>query len=80
MANLGEELWRHFEEGKTAAIRLVRIQYIGQCASKSRCNWRATIAIECRDSIGHPIWHRDFCQPHADPIIAKAKALRERDL
>jgi len=31
--------------------------------------------VECRYRIGHLIWHRDFCEGHAAPIIAKSKAL-----
>ncbi|MGO9604603.1 MAG: hypothetical protein ACLQAT_14640 [Candidatus Binataceae bacterium] len=34
---------------------------------------RAIVGLECRDSIGHPIWRKDFCD--AKPLIARAKAL-----
>jgi hypothetical protein len=34
------------------------------------------IQIECRDSIGHPFWNRDFCESHAKPIIDKAERLK----
>lgn len=31
------------------------------------------VGLECRDSIGHPIRRRDFCDAHARPLIEKAK-------
>jgi hypothetical protein len=75
MANLGDQLWRHSEEGKTAAIRLVALKYTTKCASKAKCTKRATILIEGRDRIGHPIWHRELCDEHAKPLIARARGL-----
>jgi hypothetical protein len=75
MANLGEQLWQHPDDGKTAAIRLVAIKFTAQCASRSKCTKRATILIEGRDPIGHPIWHRELCDEHARPIIARARGL-----
>jgi hypothetical protein len=74
MSNLGDDLWRHSEEGKTACIRLVTLSYTARCESKRGCSKRATTGIECRDKIGHPIWRKDFCDEHAKPLIAKAKA------
>ena len=73
MADLGSELWRHSEEARTAAIRLVTLKYTAQCESKSKCSKRATIGVECRDRIGHPIWHRELCDDHARPLIARAR-------
>lgn len=35
---------------------------------------------ECRDSIGHPFWNRDFCEAHARPVIEKAKRLKDPDV
>ena len=75
MTNLGEQLWRHSEEGKTAAIRLIALSYTVRCESKVTCSQRATVGVECRDRIGHPIWRRDFCAVHARSLIARAKAL-----
>jgi hypothetical protein len=37
---------------------------------------RATPRIECRDSIGHPFWDRDFGEAHAKPVIEKAERLK----
>ena len=37
---------------------------------------RAALRFECRDKIGHPISRKDFCDDHAKPIIANAKAIR----
>jgi len=75
MANLGEQLWRDSEDGKTAAIRLVALKYTARCESKVTCSQRATVGVECRDRIGHPIWRKDFCDEHARPLIARAKAI-----
>jgi len=36
---------------------------------------RRNVRFECRDSIGHPIWRRDYCDAHTKPLIAKARAL-----
>jgi hypothetical protein len=74
MANLGEQLWKHADDGKTAAIRLVTIKFTAQCASRSKCKRRAKILLEGRDPIGHPIWHRELCDAHAKPLIARARA------
>jgi hypothetical protein len=74
MANLGDDLWRHAEEGKTASIRLVRVIYTVRCESRKKCDQRATVGVECRDKIGHPIWRRDFCEGNARPIIERARA------
>ena len=74
MANLGEQLWRHADQNKTAAIRLVALKYTVRCESKVACPQRATVGLECRDRIGHPIWSKDFCGEHARPIIERAKA------
>jgi len=41
----------------------------------SSCSKRAAVGVECRDSIGHPIWRKDFCEAHAKPLIARACAL-----
>jgi hypothetical protein len=30
--------------------------------------------LECRDSIGHLICRKDFCDDHARPLIARAEA------
>jgi len=75
MENLGSSLWRHPDDGKVSAIQLVTISFSAQCASRSKCSRRATILIEGRDPIWHPIWHRELCDEHAKPLIAKAKAL-----
>jgi hypothetical protein len=74
MANLGDDMWRHAEEGKTASIRLIRLQYSTRCQSKKHCDHRATVGIECRDKLGHPIWRKDFCAEHAKLLIERAKA------
>jgi hypothetical protein len=74
MANLGEQLWRHSDQNKTATIRLVTLKYTVQCESNLKCNRRATVGVECRDKIGHPIWRKDFCDEHANPLVARAKA------
>jgi hypothetical protein len=73
MPNLGDDLWRHSEEGKTAAIRLVTLKYTAKCESKAKCSQRATVGVECRDKIGHPIWRKDFCDEHAKPLIVRAR-------
>jgi hypothetical protein len=74
MADLGERLWRHPDDGKkTAATRLVTLKST-QCESKDNCPKRATTRIECHDRIGHPILSRDLCDDHARPLIAKAQA------
>ncbi len=72
MANLGEQLWRS-DENRTASIRLIRLQYVTPCESKSKCAQRAALGVECRDKIGHPIWRRDLCDQHAQLIIERAK-------
>jgi len=74
MADLGTQLWQA-EDTKTAAIRLMTLQYTIACDSKAKCSLGATVGVECRDRIGHPIWRKDFCGDHAQPLIAKAKAL-----
>jgi len=74
MPNLGEKLWKHADDGKTATIRLVTLKYTVPCDSKLKCSQRASVGVECRDSIGHPIWRKDFCDAHARPLIARAKA------
>ncbi len=75
MENLGAQLWRHPDDGKTTTIRLVRLQYTARCESNKHCDQRAAVGVECRDRIGHPIWRKDFCDLHAKPLIAKARAL-----
>ena len=70
VANLGANLWEHGLDGKTASIRAGYIQY------KAQCQHRAAIQIECRDSIGHPFWNRDFCEAHAKPVLEKAERLK----
>ena len=52
MADLGSELWKHPDDGKTAALRLVEISFTARCASRSKCTKRATILIEGHDPIG----------------------------
>jgi len=74
--NLGANLRGRSEDGKTACIRTGRIHYQAQCQSKFGCRHRATIQIECPDSIGHPFWNRDFCETHAKPILEKAERLK----
>ena len=76
MANLGENLWKNFDAGKVASIRAARIQYVARCQSRLGGKRYAAIQIECRDSIGHPFWNRDFCETHAKPIIEKAERLK----
>jgi hypothetical protein len=76
VANLGANLWWHSEDGKTASIRAGRIRYLAQCQSKHGCWHRAAIQIECLDGIGHPFWNRDFCEPHAKPILDRAERLK----
>jgi len=76
VANLGANLWGHSQDGKTASIRASRIHYHAQCQSNQGCRLPAAIQIECRDSIGHPFWNRDFCESHAKPIIEKAERLK----
>ena len=71
-ANLGEQLWQA-EDAKTATVRLVALRYTASCDSKAHCSQRATVGIECRDKIGHPIWRKDFCDEHAKPLIARAR-------
>jgi hypothetical protein len=73
-ADLGSALWQHPDHGKTAAIRLVALRYTAPCESNAKCNQRATVGVECRDRIGHPIWRKDFCDEYARPLIASAKA------
>jgi hypothetical protein len=73
MANLGEQLWR--SDGKTAALRLITLKYTAQCESRARCTRRASVGVECRDFIGHPIWRKDLCDEHPRPIVARARAL-----
>jgi hypothetical protein len=76
VANLGANLWEHNEEGKTASIRAGRIRYQARCQSRHGCPRRAAIQIECRDSIGHPFWNRDFCEAHAKSALEKAERLK----
>jgi hypothetical protein len=76
VANLGANLRGHSLDGKTASIRAGHIHYQTQCQSKYGCRRCAAIQIECRDSIGHPFWNRDFCETHANPIIEKAERLK----
>jgi len=76
VANLGANLWGRGEDGKTASIRAGHIHYQARCQSKHGCSHPAAIQIECRDSIGHPFWNRDFCESHATPIIEKAERLK----
>jgi hypothetical protein len=76
VTNLGANLWGHSLDGKIASIRAGRIHYQAKCQSKLGCPRRAAIQIECRDSIGHPFWNRDFCETHAKPIIEKAERLK----
>jgi hypothetical protein len=76
VANLGANLWGHSEEGKTASIRAGRIHYQARCQSKQGCPHRAVIQIECRDSIGHPFWNRDYCEAHAQSVLKRAEARR----
>ena len=63
------------EDAKTTAIRLVALKYAVRCKSKAKCSKRATVGVECRDKIGHPVWRKDFCDEHAKPLITKARAL-----
>ena len=37
MANLGEELWKHPDDGRKASLRLVTLKYTTDCASKAKC-------------------------------------------
>jgi hypothetical protein len=76
VANLGADLWGHSQEGKTASIRVGHIHYVAGCQSRSSCVRPAVIQIECRDSIGHPFWNRDFCEAHAKPVLEKAGRLK----
>jgi len=76
VATLGENLWGHSQDGKTASVRAGRIHYKARCQSKAGCSPPAAIQIECRDSIGHPFWNRDFCEAQAKPVIEKARSLR----
>jgi hypothetical protein len=76
VANLGANLWGHSEAGKTALIRAGRIHCQAGCPSRQGCQQRTAIPIECRDSIGHPFWNRDFCEAHAKPLLAKAQRLK----
>jgi hypothetical protein len=78
MANLGANLWGHSEAGKTASIRSRGIHYQARCQSKQGCQQRAAIQVECRDTIGHPFWNRDYCEAHAKPVIEKAERLKIR--
>ena len=75
MADLGDDLWRHSEDGKTASIRLVALKYTVRCESKVTWSQRATVGVECRDKIGHPIWRKDFCDEHERRLVARARAL-----
>jgi hypothetical protein len=75
MATLGDDMWCQAEDGQTASVRLIRLQYAARCESKKRRNQLATVGVECRDRIGHPIWRRDFCQEHATPLISRARGL-----
>jgi hypothetical protein len=72
--NLGANLWGHSQDGKTASIRVGYIQYKAQCQSKHGCPHPAMIQIECRDSIGHPFWNRDYCEAHAQSALKRAEA------
>jgi len=74
--NLRANLWEHSQDGKTASIRAGRIHYKTRCQSKAGCSRSAVIQIECRDSISHPFWNRDFCEAHARPPLAKAQRLK----
>ena len=74
MDNLGANLWGDSQDGKTASVRAGRIRYLAQCQNKLGCWQRAAIQIECRDSIGHPFWNRDFCEAQAAPVLEKARA------
>jgi hypothetical protein len=56
--------------------RLQSIRSLSSCQSKPACKRNAVIQIECRDSIGHPFWNRDFCEAHAKPILEKAERLK----
>jgi hypothetical protein len=76
VANLGANLWGHSQDGKTASIRAGRIHYQAHCQSKHGCRQSAVIQIECRDTIGHPFWNRDYCEAHAKPVIEKAERLK----
>jgi hypothetical protein len=74
VANLGENLWRNFDAGKVASIRAGRIDYVSRCQSKVGPKRYAVIQIECRDSIGHPFWNRDYCEAHAQSVLRRAEA------
>jgi len=74
VANLSANLCGHSEDGKTASIRAGRIRYQARCQSRHGCPRHAAIQIECRDSIGHPFWNRDFCEAQAAPVLEKARA------
>jgi hypothetical protein len=80
MANLGEQLWKHPNEGKTAAIRLITLKYTTRCEGKVKCPQRGTVGLECRDASGHPIWRKDFCDSHARPLIARSAAACRRSI
>jgi len=56
----------------------VTIKFTAKCASRSKCTRRATILLEGRDPIGHPIWHRELCDEHARPLITRARGARGR--
>jgi hypothetical protein len=73
MANLGANLWEHAGDGKTACIRAGRVHYVARCQSRSHCAQRAVIQIECRDSIGHPLLNRDYCEAHSRGILNRAE-------
>jgi hypothetical protein len=73
VANLGANLWEHSLDGKTASLRAGRIHYTARCQSKHGCQCRAAIQIECRDSIGHPFWNRDYCEAHAQSVLKRAE-------
>jgi hypothetical protein len=76
VANFGANLWGHSQDGKTTSIRAGRIHYKTRCQSKAGCSRSAVIQIECRDSIGHPFWNRDYCETHAKPVIDRAERLK----
>jgi len=51
-----------------------RAQVHRSCESKAKCPQRATVGVECRDSIGHPTRRKDFCAAHAKPLIQSTQA------
>jgi len=56
--------------------RLQSTHSLSGCQSTLGCKRNAVIQIECRDSIGHPFWNRDFCEAHANPVLEKALRLK----